>query len=274
MADALRYARWLLRRPHQAVHLLRGVSLRDLVLREDLRRAGRPVSVAGARGLGAARLNVALVDRLARAFPEPPRTILDVGAAHGPFAVAATLAFPGVRVLAFEPLPEVFRVLQAAAARRPGVRAFPFALGGEDGTAPLHVSPNTGSSSIAPMLAAHEEAFPGTAVVREETVEVRRLDSVVREEGLELEPPVLMKIDVQGTEDRVLAGAEATLPRIDALIVEMSLRPLYEGQALEPELRARIEDAGFVRVGRFDEIVAPGSGEVVQVDGLFRRPPK
>ena len=100
-----------------------------------------------------------------------------------------------------------------------------------------------GSSSLAAMLPSHEAAFPGSEVVREEPVEVRRLDDLVREEEIALRPPVLMKIDVQGYEDRVIEGAGAVMDRIDTMIVEMSLVSLYEGQIL-------------FELGRFDEAVS------------------
>jgi FkbM family methyltransferase len=239
-------------------------------LREDLRRIGIALPAREARGLGDAQLSVRVVENLRETFrDDPPRTLIDVGAARGSFSLAARLALPDLRAYAFEPLPDEFAVLRTI----PGIHAFRFALGDETGPSTIHVSGNPGSSSLRPMLPEHEARFPGTATVRTETIEVRTLDDVIATGPIDLVPPVLMKLDVQGFEDRVLAGGRETLARVDALIVEMSVVELYEGQLLEDDLNRLIEDAGFTRTGDFDEIRSPVSGEVVQRDGLFRRVP-
>jgi FkbM family methyltransferase len=264
--------RFLLRHPGSVLSLLKGISTRDLILRNDLRREGILLTAEEARGLGRRHLNVRTVRLLARSFAgAEPRTLIDVGASRGEFAAAALVAFPGIRVLAFEPLHDLCRDLSRHLSRHPGCRALPFALGREEGSLTIHRSQNPGSSSLLPMLDAHREAFPGTDVVAEETVRVRRLDDVLAEEGPGLPRPTLLKIDVQGYEHHVLDGARSTLEHVDELIVEMSLTPLYEGQLLADEIRDRLEAAGFAWMGAFDEVVSPVDGKARQVDGHFVR---
>ncbi|MHC4470152.1 MAG: FkbM family methyltransferase [Planctomycetota bacterium] len=264
--------RWILRHPGAVPRLLAGAGFRDLVLREDLRRIGIRLSAAAAAGLGEARLAVRVVIRLREKLGGSRwRTFLDVGAAHGGYSVAALLAFPGVRVYSFEPLPDVFEALKGSAASRPAITPLPIALGEADGTVSMHRSRSTGSSSLLRMLDAHREHFPGTEVIGETEVRVRPLDALLDDGTVCIERPALMKIDVQGFEDRVLEGATRALDRIDALIVEMSVAPLYEGQVLLPELRRRIQDRGFAWGGVFTEGRSDTTGEIVQVDGLFTR---
>jgi len=265
--------RWIARHPGATLALARGSNLRDLILREDLRRMGIDLRREDARGLGESRLNVDVVRRLRARFEgAPPRTLIDVGAAHGGFSAAACIAFPDLaRAYAFEPLPDVYETLARASAGRPQVRTFPFALGAREETARIGRSRNTGSSSLLRMLPAHAAAFPGTEVVSEEDVRVRTLDGVVRDKGLDLPRPVLMKIDVQGFEPEVLEGARETLPQTDALIVETSLELLYEGQELHEQIHARLVSEGFRQEGEFGRLVSPRDGRVVQTDALFRR---
>ncbi len=259
----------MLRHPGALPGLLLGATLRDLILRADLAREGVRVGWRGARGLGRSRLNAAVVSRLRRHFgPLAPRTVLDVGAARGGYAIAAALAFPGAAVYSFEPLPGEHAVL-ARAGR--GIRAFPCALGDRDGTAPIRVSANPGSSSLLAMREDHRREFPGTDIVGEATIAVRRLDGLVESGEIRLVRPVLAKLDVQGFEDRVIAGFGASLAGIDALVVEVSLLPLYEGQAPPETLRGRLSAAGFVPAGEFDRVVSPVTGRVCQVDEVFRR---
>jgi FkbM family methyltransferase len=263
---------WIARHPVKSLGLLGGYSLRDLILRTDLERIGRPLSTEMARGIGRSNLSVATVGRLVERFRgREPRTLLDAGASHGEFAAAAGIAFPGLLIHAFEPLPVVFTDLSSVLARFPGATAHRVALGDGDGEAEIHVSENTGSSSLLPIGKEHERAFPGTGEVGREAVRLATLDSMVEEHGLLLEPPVLLKVDVQGYEDRLLRGARRTLARTDFLIVEMSLAPLFPGQSLAGEVTEGIEAAGFTREGDFAEIASPATGEVLQVDGLFSR---
>lgn len=56
---------------------------------------------------------------------------------------------------------------------------------------------------------------------------------------------VLPKIDTQGYEDRVLTGAQGMLQIVGAIQTELSLVPLYSGQPLFDEMRARIEAMEF-----------------------------
>lgn len=246
--------------------------MRDLILREDLRRIGCDISLPGSRGLAEAHLNVAVVERLRRCLSGlPPATLLDVGAAYGQFSLAATLAFPGLQVHAFEPLPEEFEVLERTLRRLPGAVAHPVALGDGEATLALHRSRNKGSSSLLRMLPAHTDAFPGTECDGTVLAKVHTLDDVVATTPIALRHPVLLKIDVQGFEDRVLRGARRTLQLVNALIVEMSLVHLYEGQILFAPLKDLIEASGLIYAGEFDRVVSPVTGEVLQIDGLFRR---
>jgi FkbM family methyltransferase len=269
-AGVLRSISWLVRHPSAVVRCLKGALLHDLILREELQAAG--LSPPDYRGLTEVHLNSGTAIRMARQFGNTAfATVLDVGASYGQFSVAAAIAFPGVRVLAFEPNPETLSTLTTTGVRLSGARVFPIALGDENGTLELHRSANTGSSSLLPMLETHRTQFPGTSEVGVDTVEVRRLDDVLGEAGVELRSPVLLKMDVQGFEDRVIRGATKTLPRVDWIIVEMSEVPLYGGQALRKDIEALLAIHGFEFVEVFDRIISPVSGETLQVDGLFRR---
>ena len=74
-------------------------------------------------------------------------TILDVGANIGQFAVAATLYFPGAKIYSFEPVPDVFKVLQENINKNPKIQAFNCALGNHHGQIPFHRNKYTRLSS-------------------------------------------------------------------------------------------------------------------------------
>jgi FkbM family methyltransferase len=68
----------------------------------------------------------------------------------------------------------------------------------------MHKNEFSDSSSLLEMADLHKQAFPFTARETLETVAVKRLDEAV--EGLPLQDDILIKMDTQGYEDRVIAG--------------------------------------------------------------------
>lgn len=116
----------------------------------------------------------------------------------------------------------------------------------------------------------HVASLPESAYVAEEPTRVATLDSLCGD-IVRPDDRILMKMDVQGFEREVLAGASETLRQTELLDVELCLAPLYDGQALLCELMGLLEGRAF-RLFRLD----PGftdriSGQMLQVDGLFIR---
>jgi len=197
--------------------------------------------------------------------------VLDVGANAGQYAAGLRLLGYRGRIVSFEPLSTAHAQLSRVARRGEGWEVAPrMALGDADGTVNIHLAGNSVSSSILDMLPAHERAAPGSAYVAAETVPVRRLDGVAGE-YIAGARRVLLKIDTQGYEDRVLTGAAGVLDRIMAIQTELSLVPLYAGQVLFDEMRRRIEAQGFELHAVFPGYVDERTGQTLQLDGFFRR---
>lgn len=144
-------------------------------------------------------------------------------------------------------------------------------LGSASGQAVLHVAANSYSSSILELLPRHVRAAPHSRYVCEEQIEIRALDSAL--------PPILnggkvayLKVDTQGFEREVLLGAGASLAMIPLLQLELSLVPLYQGAPLLPEMCQLASDLGYQLISIEPGFVDEESGEVLQVDGIFRRP--
>jgi FkbM family methyltransferase len=197
--------------------------------------------------------------------------VLDVGANRGQYAAELRAHGYGGRIVSFEPLSVAHESLKLAARGIPGWTVAPrMAIGDSDGEIDIHVAGNSLSSSILDMLPAHERAAPGSAYVASEAVPLKRLDGVAGE-FLAGSRRVLLKIDTQGYEDRVLAGAAGLLDRVAAIQTELSLVPLYAGQRLFDEMRARIEALGFVLFAIFPGYVHETTGRTLQLDGFFLR---
>jgi FkbM family methyltransferase len=199
-------------------------------------------------------------------------TVLDVGANEGQYArLLRELGFRG-RIVSFEPGAVAYQRLQRSAKKDPLWTVAPrAAIGNQDGEARLNVSSNDGlSSSILPMLESHRRAAPAATYVRSEVVPVSRLDRAAA--GLlSAAERMFLKVDVQGYELEVLEGAKGLLSRVVGAQLELSLVPLYQGQALFPTLMDLMQAHGFEVWGIIPGLVDNSSGRLVQTDAIFFR---
>ena len=208
-----------------------------------------------------------------RAFTSTaPDVILDVGANDGGFArQCRRFGFQG-DIESFEPGSEAFARLVVDAARDPRWNTHRLGLGDRSGELTLHVAANAGaSSSVLPMLPAHEDAAPEALFVSEETVKVTRLDEWF-DGRTGFWERVALKIDTQGFERQVLEGAGGLLDEnVGSLQLELSLVPLYEGSWLWDEAASWLKAREFRLVGVTPGFSDPVTGRLLQFDGVFTR---
>ena len=195
--------------------------------------------------------------------------VLDVGANVGQFARwIRDTGYTG-KIVSFEPLSDAHEKLSQMAKKDSGWIVAPrMALGSVPGRIDIHVAGNGVSSSILPMLAAHKDAAPGSSYVEAQSVVLNRLDDVY---SVSREDRLLLKVDVQGYEKAVLDGSVRLLKNCRAVIIEMSLVPLYEGQSLAIELWAHLMTFGFQACYFNPGFRDPRSGKLLQMDGVFVR---
>jgi FkbM family methyltransferase len=158
---------------------------------------------------------------------------LDIGASVGGYALyAAGLGGPRARILAVEPLPEVFErlVYNIQQSDFANVKAVSCALADIDGEITLFVNTsNQGETSV--------RIVSAEARVEQMRVRAKKLLTLVREEGYAKIDAI--KLDIEGAEDLVLdpflsEAPRALWPRL--VIMEFSL--LRVGAQLEERLRA------------------------------------
>lgn len=194
------------------------------------------------------------------------RTVIDVGAGRGQFAVFALHAFPAARIIGFEPLPSSFATASRAVGSSGRVELRRQAVGAAAGTAAIHVTADADSSSLRRPTGEQTRRFPGTDDVERVEVEVVTLDAAVSEP----QRPALLKLDLQGGELDALRGAERLLQEVDDVFVECSFVELYEGQPLADRVICHLSDRGFTLRG----VYSPSYGDdgvCIQADLLFGR---
>lgn len=195
--------------------------------------------------------------------------VLDVGAARGGFgSQLRAFGYTG-RIVSFEPLADAYADLSRTVAADPAWQAHHLALGAEAGAATINVASNSDSSSLLPMLDAHRAAAPQVGYVDTQEVRLARLDDLAGE-ALATSAAAYLKIDTQGFEREVLAGAPETLEQVVGLQLELSFVPLYGGGMTVDEAVAWAYAQGFHLVGIEQGYAAP-TGEILQVDGVFWR---
>ena len=149
------------------------------------------------------------------------------------------MGFKGL-IASFEPVEREFLQLQRIFSKDSQWRGFHMALGEKSGSSKINVVPRlTVLSSLLELSA----AYPGVVA---EDVEIRRLDEMFQAatQGLSA-PRVLLKMDTQGYDLKVFAGAQNCLGSIQALMSELSVVPGYKDMPHYLESLALYEHAGF-----------------------------
>lgn len=181
--------------------------------------------------------------------------VLDIGAHQGAFSELVLSRWPAAEVYAFEPIPEMAEYLTGLARRYPGLTHVPVALGAEEANGvEFNVHSSSASSSLLAVDSAYGRLYPDQArTIGSIRVNVRRMDDWAAESAVGSVRPIdLVKIDVQGYEDRVIMGGEATLRRARYLVTEAALYPSYAGGVMLDELCATLRGVGFELIWGFN----------------------
>lgn len=200
------------------------------------------------------------------------RTVIDVGANEGQFAHLISGFFPRADLYCFEPLRGPYAELESWAQTQDGrVHCFHLALGDHEGTVDMHLhQEHTPSSSLLEATDTCHRIYPQTRSERLVPVRLSTLDWALGGLVDEMEFEILLKLDVQGFEDRVLRGGAHVVSKCRALLLEVSLEPLYEQQASFHGIAALAYELGFRYAGNLDQTYGD-DGRVVFLDAVFVR---
>ncbi|MEA2314748.1 MAG: hypothetical protein QOI03_1440 [Solirubrobacteraceae bacterium] len=219
-----------------------------------LRRGGLEVARAG-RG---PRRSLEDVLAQARKLGVAPATVVDVGVAAGTPELYE--AFPEAELLLIEPMQE-WRAQLEAMSRPARVHVEIAAAGPSAGELTLHVHRVPACSSV---LGAR--AWDGEQP-RARSVPVAAIDTLVELHGFKA--PYLVKVDVEGAELDVLAGATRTLERTDLLLLEVSLFQLVPSGPQFGEVVCALRELGWSVYDIYNGHLRPLDGALAQVDLAF-----
>ncbi len=208
------------------------------------------------------------INRALSAVVPDLRTIIDIGANIGQFAVAAARFFPEARIHSFEPVPSCYEQLNRNIRNLPHVKTYNRAVGSGNAKLVFYQNEHSHASSALEVSDYQKENVPATRHVREIEVQSVRLDDF--DFGQQLEAPVLLKMDVQGFEKEVLKGASRFLNQVDYILLETSFISMYKNEPLFDEMHAFVKGAGFELMGPVGALDTNGS-IVPQMDMLYRK---
>jgi FkbM family methyltransferase len=195
------------------------------------------------------------------------RTVLDIGANIGQFAGVIQKYLPNVSLYSFEPIAECYDELVRKMGSHKNFKAFNLALGDVDGETDFHVSAFSPSSSLLPMGRLHRELFPETAAFTRRTVKIARLDTLAKE--IATPGNILIKMDVQGAEDKVIRGGCDFFKRARAVLTEIAYEPMYDDQPLFSDIHTMLGDLGFRFNGTMFQQIRSNDQMPIYGDALF-----
>jgi len=202
----------------------------------------------------------------------PIRSVIDVGANRGQFARAISKVFPDADIYCFEPLPVPFKELNKwAESQNKKVKIFNIALGDTEGTVEMlsHLE-HTFSSSLLRTTEICERLYPFTKKQTTISVNLSTLDKVMDNLSEPLVPDILIKLDVQGYEDRVIRRGVETFRKARACLLEVNLDKLYENQTTFKDIFFLLYDIGFHYAGNLEQVYTD-DGHVIFIDAVFTK---
>lgn len=199
--------------------------------------------------------------------------LLDIGANTGQFSIKMIESGFYNQIISFEPLSSAYPVLLKNARRFNNWKVFEkCAIGDFDGKIEINISLNNHSSSILQVTKAHTDAAPSAAFIDKECVTIRKLDTIAQE--FTSFKNILLKIDTQGFEKNILAGAVTLIEnKVKIIQLEMSLLPLYEGLMPFEDMISYLQTLNFrplfYSVGYIDRTTE----QIQQLEGYFIKNP-
>jgi FkbM family methyltransferase len=171
---------------------------------------------------------------LVTALLRPGDTFLDIGAHLGFFSLASGLSNPGVKIIAFEPNPKNFRILQANATANglSGIVCEPIAISDHDGSARLYLTESDMSASLMKDFQAEDTRQIGSIEVL-----TASLDSYLEQQRIT--GTLVIKVDIEGHETAFFRGAART---IAAQKPDIILEVLYDQDI---EIVSRLKSLGY-----------------------------
>lgn len=191
--------------------------------------------------------------------------VVDLGANIGDWTAALLRAVPTAQVLAVEPAAAPRATLERRFEGDARITVDGRAVAGSVSLRDFRVTEHSHNASLYAPRDMDVYYGHGWGVNEVVTVETTTIDDLVGGRAL-----ALMKIDVQGAEREVLAGAVKTLKRTAAVLLEVTFASHYEGAAPFAWLHEHMTSRGFALVGMSPPFLSQ-QGAALWADACYAR---
>lgn len=182
-------------------------------------------------------------DLIASLLPENP-TVIEAGANQGEDTIWMSQLWKNGLILAFEPAPFSFPLVEKLARENSNIHAFQLALTKEKGELPFYLAGGA-SSLLFPEDGFNRDYFhidPKDAII----VQSISLDEWLEKESI---PKVdFLWLDMEGNELNALKGAQKYLDEVTLIYTEVNIQRFWKGCVLYEELKEWLEEQGFTEI--------------------------
>ena len=209
----------------------------------------------------------------------PDPVILDVGGHKGESVTFLRRLFPRALIHSFEPDPDSFHELEQLADAH--THCHNLALSDEGGSASFFrnrlshtnslykVNLDSEDSIYLAKARRHLAEFDASRFNAAIEVPTRRLEDFIHEHAIGRVD--LLKLDVQGAESKVLAGAGRALDRVRSAIIEVSFFDYYEHHSSFREIETLLEPFDFALFSISEISNNPMNGRTDWAEVIYRR---
>jgi len=195
--------------------------------------------------------------------------VFDIGANTGQYAMDLRNQGYQGKIISFEPLPNAYIQLVKNSRDDSLWKIHPrIALGSTNGFKKIFESQNSYSSSILKVLDKHLEGDKSAKIIDEHKVKIRKLDSIFIN-YFKKKDKILVKIDCQGYEDKVLKGFNNNINKCFAIQIELSLVKLYKNQRTYEYFLNFFKKKNFFLWSVMPCFINRKNGQHLQYDAVF-----
>lgn len=186
-----------------------------------------------------------------------PKTIFDVGAYKGDFALLSKKVWKNSEIICFEPLTEQVKLLKEIAVNTPKMKVIEGVVGEEKKIIEFNEA-ETASSCLNEQI---DQGFLKTQ---------KNMNTLVNYiSDYNLNKPNLIKIDTQGYEYQVLLGAEDILGDVDVILAELNFIDIHKNVFLAADVINFLDKKNFVLYDIAEIHRRPIDNAVWQTDFIF-----
>ena len=196
-----------------------------------------------------------------------PQIIIDIGANTGQTATEMRKIFPKASIYSFEPIPTCFEKLNQSMKGDKKFHSYCVGLGDKTSTAEFNVNDFNPSSSLLETSDIGKKIYPHISKTTTNTIQIKKLDDykILNNQS----KPSLIKIDVQGFEDKVIKGGLKTIANATIVIIETSFQKIYKDQPLFGDIYEAMIKIGFEFKGFSETYIHSQNGQTLFTDSIF-----